>query len=119
MFIILDYRCGSPEAWSHMFYFTAMPSDKSWVPKFAVYGDLGLVNGTSMDPLIREVHHHNIDVIMHVGQFSLRFIISVSSIMISLPVLCQFLEQYAQPSFLCQILEQYAQPSAFLSYFNI
>ena len=39
-----------------------------WSPRFAVYGDLGFVNGISMPLLTKETNSRNWDVVLHLGE---------------------------------------------------
>jgi hypothetical protein len=45
----VDYHCGSEDVvWSPVYWFTAMKDGTDWSPRFAIYGDLGSVNGVSI-----------------------------------------------------------------------
>ena len=39
-----------------------------WSPRFAVFGDLGLVNGISIPFLINETNSRNWDIVLHNGE---------------------------------------------------
>ena len=43
------------------------------VPKYAVYGDFGLVNDESMDDIIKFAHAGEFDCVLHVGDFAYDF----------------------------------------------
>lgn len=64
------YQCGSELGWSEVFWFTAIKEGSDWSPRFAVYGDLGNVNGQSIPRLQQEVHRNNFDAILHVGDMA-------------------------------------------------
>jgi acid phosphatase type 7 len=61
------YHVGSNFAWSNIFSFTAMPSGSEWSPRFAVFGDMGNVNGQSIGRLQEETQAGKFDAILHVG----------------------------------------------------
>ena len=64
------YHVGSPEGWSDVFWFTALKSGTEWSPRFAIYGDLGNVNGQSIPRLQQEVSRGAFDAVLHVGDFA-------------------------------------------------
>ena len=56
-------------------HFTAKPLSEDWAPTFAVYGDLGTVDGEgvvspSLRRLVDEVATGSIDGVLHVGDFA-------------------------------------------------
>ena len=67
---LIDYHCGSDQAWSDLFHFTNRRSDRWWVPKIAAFGDMGSVNAQSVPTLEEEVARGTIDVVLHVGDFA-------------------------------------------------
>jgi hypothetical protein len=65
------YHCGSEDGgWSPVYWFTAMKNGTNWSPRFAIYGDLGNVNGQSIPLLQEEVSKGRYDAILHVGDFA-------------------------------------------------
>ena len=46
-----------------------MQNGSDWNPRFAVFGDLGLQNAQSLKRLRRDVLKHDIDMVIHVGDF--------------------------------------------------
>lgn len=64
------YHVGGPEGWSDTFWFTAMKEGSKWSPRFAIYGDLGNVNGQSIPRLQQEVSRGAFDAILHVGDMA-------------------------------------------------
>lgn len=64
------YHCGSNLGWSDIFYFKTLPSTSNWSPRFAVFGDLGNVNGQSLPRLQKETQNGMFDAILHVGDFA-------------------------------------------------
>jgi len=66
----LDYRCGSEDGWSDIFWFIAKRMDKHWAPALAVYGDLGSTNAQSLPRLQTEVATGAIDAVLHIGDFA-------------------------------------------------
>ena len=63
-----QYRVGSSDGWSNLFFFTAMGDTPS--PTFAVYGDFGLANARTLGQLQRETQEGRYDMILHVGDFA-------------------------------------------------
>ncbi len=61
-----DYHVLS-ECWSAIYKFTTLKTGNSWSPKFAIYGDLGNINGKTLGRLIDEVQRGFYDAILHVG----------------------------------------------------
>ena len=64
------YHVGSEFGWSEIFWFRAIRDGKDWSPRFAVYGDLGNVNGRSIPRLQQEVQRNHFDAILHVGDMA-------------------------------------------------
>jgi hypothetical protein len=64
------YHCGSYDGWSHIFTFVSMRDGNDWSPRFAIYGDLGNINGQSIPRLKEDVHKGMYDSILHVGDFA-------------------------------------------------
>ncbi len=65
------YHCGSPKyGWSPVFFFTSMPTREDWSPRFAVFGDLGNINGQSISRLQEETMLGYYDLVLHVGDFA-------------------------------------------------
>jgi hypothetical protein len=64
------YHCGSDQGWSAIYFFKAIQEGSNWSPRFAVFGDLGNVNGQSIPRLQEEVQNGNFDAILHVGDFA-------------------------------------------------
>jgi hypothetical protein len=62
-----DYQVGSEDGWSAIYKFTTLKTGNSWSPKFAVYGDLGNINGKTLGRLTDEVQICFYDAILHVG----------------------------------------------------
>jgi acid phosphatase type 7 len=50
--------------------FTTGTTDPSWVPTFAVFGDMGLVNELSLNYLVSDARSGAIDVVLHVGDMA-------------------------------------------------
>ena len=46
----------------------ALKNGTDWSPRFAVYGDLGFLNGISMPFLTKETSSRNWDVVLHLGE---------------------------------------------------
>ncbi|XP_053124435.1 acid phosphatase type 7 [Hemicordylus capensis] len=64
------YRCGSKRGWSRTYSFQALLNGANWSPRFAIYGDMGLVNPQSLPRLQREAEMGLYDVVLHVGDFA-------------------------------------------------
>ena len=64
------YHVGSNQGWSEIFYFSAMKNGTDWLPRLAIYGDLGNENAQSLTRLQREAHLGEYDAIIHVGDFA-------------------------------------------------
>ncbi len=64
------YHCGSYDGWSPIFTFVAMRDGNDWSPRFAIYGDLGNINGQSIPRLQEDVQKGMYDSILHVGDFA-------------------------------------------------
>ncbi|XP_017463684.1 PREDICTED: acid phosphatase type 7-like, partial [Rhagoletis zephyria] len=70
------YRVGSKgSSHSAVFTFRTLPSGSKWLPRFAVYGDLGFQNEESLPFLTKDVigqpnNHPLYDVIFHVGDMA-------------------------------------------------
>lgn len=64
------YHVGSDLGWSEMFWFRTIREGSDWSPRFAVYGDLGNVNGQSIPRLQQEVSRNRFDAILHVGDMA-------------------------------------------------
>ena len=45
-----------------------LQNGSDWSPRFAVYGDLGYVNGISIPLLAKETSSRNWDVVLHLGE---------------------------------------------------
>ncbi|XP_054714033.1 acid phosphatase type 7-like [Uloborus diversus] len=64
------YHCGSDDGWSAIFWFTTLKTGTDWSPNFAIFGDLGNVNGQSIPRLQEEVQKNHFDVLLHVGDIA-------------------------------------------------
>jgi len=65
------YHVGSSNyGWSEVFWFRALSDESNWSPRFAVFGDLGVVNGKSIPRLQQEVQRSHFDAILHVGDMA-------------------------------------------------
>jgi len=64
------YHTGGPEGWSDVFWFSALKEGTNWSPRFAIFGDLGNVNGQSIPRLQQEVARGAFDAILHVGDIA-------------------------------------------------
>ncbi|XP_013383368.1 acid phosphatase type 7-like [Lingula anatina] len=64
------YHCGSQYGWSSLFTFTAMRTDPAWIPRVAVYGDMGNENPQSLARLQQETQKRMYDAIFHIGDFA-------------------------------------------------
>ncbi|CAH8842439.1 unnamed protein product [Trichobilharzia szidati] len=65
---LYNYKCGSPDGWSSVLQFRALPSHPYWSPRLAVYGDMGAVDALALPELTRQIN--NFDMILHVGDFA-------------------------------------------------
>uniref|UniRef100_A0A8C4Q4Q9 Purple acid phosphatase n=1 Tax=Eptatretus burgeri TaxID=7764 RepID=A0A8C4Q4Q9_EPTBU len=63
------YHCGSGLGWSDVFTFVAMKEGTEWVPRFAVFGDMGNENAQSLARIQKDTQQGMYDVILHVGEF--------------------------------------------------
>nr|XP_027200644.1 acid phosphatase type 7-like isoform X1 [Dermatophagoides pteronyssinus] len=64
------YRIKLDSKKSSLFKFKTMKNDENFLPRFAIYGDLGYRNAKSMPYLKKDVHKNLIDVIFHIGDFA-------------------------------------------------
>ncbi len=68
------YRVGSSgTAWSKTFHFRTLSrssSSSSWLPRLAIYGDLGYTNAQSTPYLVKEVAAGHFDALFHIGDFA-------------------------------------------------
>lgn len=64
------YHCGSNLGWSAEFYFNTFPSDSNWIPRIALFGDMGNENIQSLPTLQEETQRGLYDAIIHVGDFA-------------------------------------------------
>ncbi|OTF73611.1 hypothetical protein BLA29_014608, partial [Euroglyphus maynei] len=55
---------------SKLYNFKTLPIGNEWLPRFAIYGDLGYVNEQSLLYLKKDVEQNMYDVIFHVGDFA-------------------------------------------------
>jgi len=62
-----EYHVGSEDGWSPIFMFTTLKTGNNWSPKFAVYGDLGNIDGKTLGRLTDEAQRGFYDAILHVG----------------------------------------------------
>lgn len=68
---VVYYRVGSHDtSWSKTFHFKTLPSISSWLPRLAIYGDLGYTNAQSTPYLVKEVENGHFDVLFHIGDFA-------------------------------------------------
>nr|XP_020642838.1 acid phosphatase type 7 isoform X1 [Pogona vitticeps] len=67
------YRCGSELGWSRPYSFRALLNGSDWSPRFAIFGDMGLLNPQSLPRLQRETEMGLYDVVLHVGDFAYDF----------------------------------------------
>ena len=65
-----DYNCGSNWGWSSLYWFRTLPASDNWVPRLAVFGDLGNYNAISLPALQTETQMGMYDAILHVGDFA-------------------------------------------------
>jgi len=63
------YRVATPSGASATFAITPIVA----VPRYAVYGDFGLVNDESMDDIIQKAHAGAFDAVLHVGDWAYDF----------------------------------------------
>lgn len=47
-----------------------LKTGEKWLPRFAIYGDLGYVNEQSLPYLKKDVEENLFDVIFHIGDFA-------------------------------------------------
>lgn len=67
----LDYKVGSEgTGYSEVFSFRTLKHGTDWLPRFAVYGDLGLEEARSLPFLIEEQQAGLIDLILHSGDMA-------------------------------------------------
>lgn len=64
------YHCGSNNGWSAIFFFKTFPNGSDWVPKIALFGDMGNENDQSLPRLQEETQRGLYDAIIHVGDFA-------------------------------------------------
>lgn len=64
------YQVGNGLLMSPVFSFKTFPDDPSFVPRIAIYGDLGNGNGQSIPWLTHGVENDNIDIIFHIGDIA-------------------------------------------------
>lgn len=85
------YRVGSSgTAWSKTFHFRTLSrssSSSSWLPRLAIYGDLGYTNAQSTPYLVKEVAAGHLDALFHIGDFAYD-LHSVSSSSESFEIFC-------------------------------
>ncbi|CAI5449103.1 unnamed protein product [Caenorhabditis angaria] len=62
------YSVGSSQAKSNIFWFTQ--PDPSQPLRMAIFGDLSLNKGFSIDPLINATHSGDLDIIIHIGDLA-------------------------------------------------
>nr|XP_027200581.1 acid phosphatase type 7-like [Dermatophagoides pteronyssinus] len=55
---------------SDIYEFKTLPIGNEWLPRFAIYGDLGYVNDQSLPYLKKDVEQNLFDAIFHVGDFA-------------------------------------------------
>ncbi|XP_027200750.2 acid phosphatase type 7-like [Dermatophagoides pteronyssinus] len=65
------YRIQMDDLESSIFEFkTLKTGEENWLPRFAIYGDLGYVNEQSLPYLKKDVEQNLFDVIFHIGDFA-------------------------------------------------
>ncbi|BES89928.1 Purple acid [Nesidiocoris tenuis] len=63
------YICGSNAGWSGEFWFRTAPA-KDWSPRIAIVGDLGSVNGVSIETIARRTQLGIYDAVIHIGDIA-------------------------------------------------
>lgn len=70
-FPYLDYRVGSAlSVWSKTHSFKTLPAGNNWLPRLAIYGDLGFQNEESLPYLSKEVEKDMYDTVFHIGDLA-------------------------------------------------
>ncbi|CRL04383.1 CLUMA_CG017474, isoform A [Clunio marinus] len=64
------YHCGSNLGWSAEFFFKTFPDGNNWIPRIALFGDMGNENIQSLPRLQEETQRGLYDAIIHVGDFA-------------------------------------------------
>lgn len=66
------YHVGSELGWSEMFWFKTFPdsTSTSWIPTFAIFGDMGNDNAQSLTRLQEETQMGKYDLFIHNGDFA-------------------------------------------------
>uniref|UniRef100_A0AC35TM98 Purple acid phosphatase n=1 Tax=Rhabditophanes sp. KR3021 TaxID=114890 RepID=A0AC35TM98_9BILA len=64
------YSVGSTEGISQVFSFKTFPSGSDYPVKICIFGDLGVVNGVSLSPLIAAGQRGDFDMIIHLGDLA-------------------------------------------------
>ena len=70
------YSCGNDiYGWSTIYHFSTITKGPPWqnITKFIFFGDLGDTNSVSLANIIEETQTHNIDAILHAGDFAYNF----------------------------------------------
>lgn len=60
----------SGKSYTEVFAFTTLPEGEEWLPRLAVYGDLGYENEKSLPYLSEEVKDDKLDAIFHIGDIA-------------------------------------------------
>ena len=58
---------GSPHSWSEEHHFKTMRTGNTWVPRIAIFGDLGWIKGHSIPNLIEMTNRGAFDMVVHIG----------------------------------------------------
>jgi len=66
---VIYYRVGN-HSWSDIFWFKTFPDKTDWVPRIALYGDLGYDYAQSVPLIKKEVQERTLDMIIHAGDFA-------------------------------------------------
>ncbi|KAH9517603.1 Acid phosphatase type 7 [Dermatophagoides farinae] len=64
------YKIQLDDKESSIFAFKTLKLDENWLPRFAIYGDLGYVNEQSLPYLKKDVEKNMFDVIFHIGDIA-------------------------------------------------
>jgi len=64
------YRVGSGLGWSDVLEMQTLPSGEDWVPRLALFGDMGNENAISLPLIQREVGEGVYDAVIHVGDMA-------------------------------------------------
>ncbi|KAH7709543.1 Protein F18E2.1 b [Aphelenchoides avenae] len=64
------YKVGSPQGWSHVFHFKTFPEDNDFPFRICVFGDLGVLNGTSTPYLQKAAQRGDFDIVIHIGDIA-------------------------------------------------